>query len=83
MSRCRFASAIFISVYISCVCLFRVTLCLTIQRAEAGPQREIFPGVRRSITGPQILLGPQVLSGAHAGKSFFPMGVDLHLKVRR
>ena len=36
-----------------------------------GPQRENFQGVRRSIPGSQILLGPQALSGAHAVKSFF------------
>ena len=37
----------------------------------AGPQREIFQGVRRSIPGPQILLDLPSLIGAHAVKSFF------------
>ena len=35
------------------------------------PQRKNFPGVQKSLPGPQILLDPQTLLGAYAVKSFF------------
>ena len=35
-----------------------------------GPQREIFQGVRRSIPGPKILLGPPSLIAAHSLNRF-------------
>ena len=42
-----------------------------LRTCDQGLREKIFQGVRRSIPGPQILLGPPSLIGAHAVKSFF------------
>ena len=48
-----------------------------------GLREKIFLGVRRSIPGPQILLGPKPYRGPCRQIIFCPMVVQLHLKVRR
>ena len=42
-----------------------------LRQEHAGPLRENFPGGTKVDTGPQILLGPPSLIGAHAVRSFF------------
>ena len=44
---------------------------------DQGLREKIFQGVRRLISGPQILLGPPSLIGAHAVKSFFVQAPNL------